>query len=302
MVLRRRNKLYESGKFKVRQLQGPVVSIGNIAAGGSGKTPFLIALGKLLKQRGVAFDVLSRGYGRSTKGVMLVDAAGSPRDFGDEPLLIARKLRVPVIVGEDRYLAGEFAEQKFGPQLHLLDDGFQHRRLARDFNIVLITPTDAARFSAACRETARATDCAVPRGRDRADQSDTRPTACLSTDQKVWRVWRDIIAPEVRERCVAFCGIARPGNFFAQLRAAGIPLAVPKASPITTPTRESDVRDLLTLRQKSGAMAFLTTEKDAINLGARALEPLHVAPVCTSIPPCGWKIRRSARGGWSETR
>ena len=62
-----------------------MVSIGNLAAGGSGKTPFLIALGELLKERGIAFDVLSRGYGRTTKGVALVDPAGSPRDFGDEP-------------------------------------------------------------------------------------------------------------------------------------------------------------------------------------------------------------------------
>ena len=87
----------------------------------------------MLKQRGIAFDVLSRGYGRKTKGVALVDPGGLAADFGDEPLLIARKLRVPVIVGEDRYAAGQFAEQKFGPQVHLLDDGFQHRRLARDF-------------------------------------------------------------------------------------------------------------------------------------------------------------------------
>ena len=73
-------------------------------------------LGELLKQRGIAFDVLSRGYGRKTKGVRLVDPAGSPQEFGDEPLLIARKLGVPVIVGEDRYAAGQFAEEKFGPQ------------------------------------------------------------------------------------------------------------------------------------------------------------------------------------------
>lgn len=284
VVLRRRNKLYDNGKFQVRRLQGPVISIGNIAAGGSGKTPFLITLGKLLKQHGVAFDVLSRGYGRSTKGVALVDAAGSPRDFGDEPLLITRKLRVPVIVGEDRFLAGEFAEQKFGPQLHLLDDGFQHRRLARDFNIVLITSTDA-------------TDSLLPAGRlreplaalSRADAivltNQTSPDGLPLTDQRVWRVWRDIVAPEVRERCVAFCGIARPGSFFAQLRAAGIPLAVTQSFSDHHTYTHADIRQLRTLRQKFGAMAFLTTEKDAINLGAGidALAPVHVVPVRMEI-------------------
>src|SRR5580692_5709769 len=100
-------------------------------------------LGELLKARETKFDVLSRGYGRTSRGVRLVDPAGLPQEFGDEPLLIARKLQVPVIVGEDRYEAGRFAESRFGPQIHLLDDGFQHRRLGRDFDIVLVTPDDA---------------------------------------------------------------------------------------------------------------------------------------------------------------
>ena len=119
------------------------MSVGNLSAGGSGKTPFVLLLGELLKARSIKFDVLSRGYGRSSRGVLLVDPAGLPQQFGDEPLLIARKLRVPVIVGEDRYQAGVFAESRFGPQVHLLDDGFQHRSLARDFDIALVTPQDA---------------------------------------------------------------------------------------------------------------------------------------------------------------
>ena len=87
-----RNRLYDEGTLRTHKLKGPVVSVGSISAGGAGKTPFLIMLGELLKQRGVAFDVLSRGYGRKTKGARLVDPEGSPREFGDEPLLIARKL------------------------------------------------------------------------------------------------------------------------------------------------------------------------------------------------------------------
>src|SRR5271166_5073441 len=142
-AVRVRNELYDRGMITVQRLQGPVVSIGNLAVGGSGKTPFLILLGELLKQRGVAFDVLSRGYRRQTQGVAIADPGGSARDFGDEPLLIARKLGVHVVVGEDRRQAGELAEATFGPQLHLLDDGFQHRQLARDFDVVLITSTDA---------------------------------------------------------------------------------------------------------------------------------------------------------------
>src|SRR5437016_11119580 len=98
--VRTRNALYDRGLIPVRRLAGPVVSVGNLSVGGSGKTPFVLLLGELLKKRGIQFDVLSRGYGRSSRGVLAVDPAGSPEMFGDEPLLMARKLRVPVIIGE----------------------------------------------------------------------------------------------------------------------------------------------------------------------------------------------------------
>ena len=236
-VSRTRNEFYDRGVLSARRLQGPVVSIGNIAAGGSGKTPFVIALGEMLKRRGVSFDVLSRGYGRKTKGVALVDPDGAAVDFGDEPLLIARRLEVSVVIGEDRYAAGRFAEENFGPRLHLLDDGFQHRGLARDFDIVLVNATDKQ-------------DRLFPMGRLREPLSSlARADAIVLTNdapveglplthQKVWRVQRDIVAPQLEEPCLAFCGIARPGYFFAQLRATGImsrPHA-PSAIIILTPS------------------------------------------------------------------
>lgn len=275
-----RNRLYDRGTLRTHRLQAPVVSVGSISTGGAGKTPFLITLGELLKQRGIAFNVLSRGYGRRTKGVALVDPTGSPQEFGDEPLLIARKLRVPVIVGEDRYAAGQFAEQKFGAQLHLLDDGFQHRRLARDFDIVLITPSDAQ-------------DSLLPTGRLR------EPLSCLSradaivltnnasshglpiTGQLVWKVRRGIVPPQTDEPCFAFCGIARPESFFEQLRAAGVMLSGTRSFRDHHAYSDSDVRELLTLRAQHGAASFVTTEKDAINLESHgaALAPLHVIPV-----------------------
>src|SRR5438270_9015945 len=110
-----RNALYDRGRLPERRLQGPTISVGNLSVGGAGKTPFVLLLGELLKARGVKFDVLSRGYGRKSRGVLLVDPAGLPQHFGDEPLLIARRLQIPVVVGEDRFEAGGFAETKFGP-------------------------------------------------------------------------------------------------------------------------------------------------------------------------------------------
>ena len=108
-----RNGLYDHGLLRSHRLTRPVVSVGNLSAGGAGKTPFVIALGELLKSRGISFDILSRGYRRKTRGVLVVETEGSAADFGDEPLLISRRLGVPVIVGESRYEAGRLAEATF---------------------------------------------------------------------------------------------------------------------------------------------------------------------------------------------
>jgi tetraacyldisaccharide 4'-kinase len=279
-VVGARNGLYRKGYLPAKRLQGPVVSVGNISAGGSGKTPFVMLLGELLRARGIKFDVLSRGYGRESRGVLLVDPGGLPKQFGDEPLLIARKLQVPVIVGEDRYEAGKFAESKFGAQLHLLDDGFQHRSLARDFDIVLVTPQDAS-------------DRLLPAGRlrepltslDRADAvvlaSGASEDSFPLRDKTVWKVRRGIVAKDVPPRPIVFCGIARPQNFLLQLRAANIEPAAQAFYRDHHAYSEKDVRELIELRQRSEADGFVTTEKDAVNLGPylASLAPLSVIPV-----------------------
>jgi tetraacyldisaccharide 4'-kinase len=280
VAVRARNALYDRKRLPARRLNGPVVSVGNLSAGGSGKTPFVMLLGELLQSRGVKFDVLSRGYGRASRGVLLVDPAGLPQEFGDEPLLIARRLQVPVIVGEDRYEAGRFAEAKFGAQLHLLDDGFQHRALARDFDIVLVTPQDGS-------------DRLLPAGRLREPltalgRADTVVLASGASEEAfslqgklVWRVKRGIVAEGIPARPVVFCGIARPQNFLLQLRAANIEPAAQAFYRDHHAYNEKDVREVLELRQRSQAGGFVTTEKDAVNLGPylSALEPLAVVRV-----------------------
>lgn len=279
-VVRARNALYDGRILPARRLQGAVISVGNLSAGGSGKTPFVLLLGALLKDRGVKFDILSRGYGRQSKGVLLVDPAGLPQQFGDEPLLITRKLQVPVIVGENRYHAGHFAESRFGPQLHLLDDGFQHRALARDFDIVLVTPQDAA-------------DRLLPAGRLRERLTSLRRADAVvlasgaSADsfpiegKHVWRVRRGIVSQKIPARPIVFCGIARPQNFVLQLRAANIEPVAEAFYRDHHAYTEKDIHELLELKQKSEAGGFVTTEKDAVNLGGylAALAPLAVIPV-----------------------
>jgi tetraacyldisaccharide 4'-kinase len=279
-----RNTLFDRGVLSSRRLEQPVVSVGNLSVGGSGKTPFVIALGELLKARDIRFDVLSRGYGRKTRGVLVVESDGKASDFGDEPLLIARRLGVPVIVGESRYEAGRVAERKFQSQLHILDDGFQHRSLARDFDIVMVTERDvfdkllpSGRLREPLPSLARADAIVLPRG---------LPLESRMLARKLfWRIERELLLTNPPSRPVVFCGIARPEQFFTQVRAAGI---TPAAEIIFRDHHAYDLDDIQALiraSRDSQADGFLTTEKDAINLGAiqqlgpnqHGLDPLAVA-------------------------
>jgi tetraacyldisaccharide 4'-kinase len=262
-----RNSMFDRGQFEVKRLQGPVVSIGNISVGGAGKTPFTIMLGELLKQRGVPFDILSRGYGRSTRGPLVVDVNGKSRDFGDEPLLIARKLGVDVVVGESRYEAGLLAETTWGSRLHLLDDGFQHRRLARQFDIVLVSSEDlddvllpAGRLREPLSSLSRANAIVV---------SDNTPSEKLPPNVPVWRLARELVIPKMNaRRPIVFCGIAKPKNFFAQVRALGVTPAAEISFRDHYRYRMSDIARLDRLARAKNADGFLTTAKDAVNMGS----------------------------------
>jgi len=278
--VRARNALYDRGALPVNRLAGPTISVGNLSVGGSGKTPFVLLLGELLKARNIPFDVLSRGYGRKTSGVLLVDPTGTARQFGDEPLLLARRLGVPVILGEDKYAAGVLAESKFGRQFHILDDGFQHRAVTRDFDIVLVTPEDARdRLLPAGRlreplQALQRADAIILTGGAVADAFPAKPSL-------IWRVRRGIVVRDVPPRSVAFCGIARPQSFFLQLRAAGVEPVAEAVYRDHHAYSERDIRELLQVKQQSEADGFITTEKDAINLGdhLRDLQPISIVPV-----------------------
>lgn len=146
-VLFWRNLFYNIGFFVSNRLPCKVISIGNLTTGGTGKTPAVIFFAKWIQAKGFKVAVLSRGYGRSTIGTQLVTngktTVQSWHNFGDEAVLMSQALKsIPIVVDENRYRGGLFLIHKFNPDFIILDDGFQHRGLKRDLDIVLINSLD----------------------------------------------------------------------------------------------------------------------------------------------------------------
>jgi tetraacyldisaccharide 4'-kinase len=273
-----RNRLFDLEILSSDRLHKPVISVGNLSVGGSGKTPFVIALGELLAQRDIQYAVLSRGYRRKTRGVRIVEPDGTPAEFGDEPLLIARRLKIPVIVGESRYQAGRLAEKKFGPQLHILDDGFQHRSLRRDFDIVLLAKDDlmgrllpGGRLREPLSSLKRADAIVLPR--------DISADHAVLAGKPIWRIQRELVLPAMASNPIAFCGIARPRQFFDQLRCAGLSPVGEVVFRDHHSYHRNDIDRLRAMQHERGAGGFVTTEKDAVNLGSllTELQPVAVA-------------------------
>jgi tetraacyldisaccharide 4'-kinase len=300
-IVRARNARYDAARIApVRRLRLPVISVGNLSMGGSGKTPFVQTLGRWLNAQGIPFDVLSRGYGRTSRGVLQVDAgfhvAGMGQHkalqpptlgseaarYGDEPLLLARTLKAPVFVGEDRYEAGLAAEAfaakcERPARVHILDDGFQHRRLHRDFDIVLLAPGDLrgsllpfGRMREPLSSLGRAHAVAAP-----------EELAALLAEPNVWHIRRRLTLLEpAPTRPLAFCGLAHPRQFWESLADIGIYPVGTFAFGDHHRYKTLDITLLQRLARQYEANGFLTTEKDLVKLDGAGLAPI-TAPALT---------------------
>ena len=297
--MRARNARFD--RTPPRRLRWPVVSVGNLSVGGAGKTPLVICLARLLQREGFAPDVLSRGYGRSQQAVERVDPAGSADRFGDEPLLIARSAGVPVYVGASRYDAGVLAESESGDRerrgVHLLDDGFQHRALARDLDIVVLHRSDlqqrllpAGRLREPLAALRRA-GVVVLRHEDADLESMLQ--VHLRPECRFWRVRRTVaLSSPIQssvQRAVAFCAVARPAEFFAGLAAAGAGVAEQRRFRDHHPYTLADMTRLAELGRQVGCDAFVTTAKDEVKLdtGMRlrlnTVAPLRIAALTVEL-------------------
>jgi tetraacyldisaccharide 4'-kinase len=269
---------YAHGWRRVERLRWPVVSVGNLSVGGAGKTPFVIALALALAERGWLVDVLSRGYGRISDAVERVGAEGvedAATRYGDEPWLIAQRSGVPVFVGRQRSAAGRMAETTVVDtpgawHVHLLDDGMQHRAVARDAEIVLLHRSDfrttllpAGRLREPLAALERA-DFVVLRDEDMDLIKKAR--RWMRMDARVWTIRRELEIPALPGAAVVFSAIAHPQEFVDGLRARGVAIAASKAWRDHRQFANGDVTMLCELATKHRAACFVTTEKDAVRL------------------------------------
>jgi tetraacyldisaccharide 4'-kinase len=297
--------LRAAGVLRTRRLQWTVVSVGSLSAGGAGKTPVVIALAELLKGRGWHVDVLSRGYGRAGRRVEGVDpeADEAARRFGDEPVVIARRARVSVWVGAERFAAGVAAEASGGAVrgVHLLDDGFQHRKLARAVDVVLVTAEDledALLPAGNLREPLRAlrrADVVVVREEERT-RVEAQVRGLMREGALVWAIRRQVSFPEVSPVLssdvptrghVVFSAIARPENFVHMLKEAGVSALKVVAFPDHHRYTVDDVKKLVETFDLSIGNGFVTTEKDAVKLSPAMREQLEaVGPLVIARLDC----------------
>jgi len=270
---RRRREWYAARPEARRRLRHPVISIGNIAAGGRGKTPFTATIARMLLELGERPAILSRGYARTTPedgAVVVRDAEGIRADLarsGDEPFMLARRLTGAIVIASaDRFVGGRLAEHHLGATVHLLDDGFQHFELDRDLDIVLVAGGDV--------EGART----FPAGRLR-EPPDTiiAADAILAADDvmfesegaapPMFRIRRSPLPPPPDAgSALAVAGIADPSRFFDELRSAGWTLSDTVAFPDHHPYSGRDVKNIVNHAVASGAARIVTTEKDAVRL------------------------------------
>lgn len=293
-IVRRRRERYAARPDLRRRLRRPVISVGNLAVGGRGKTPTVAMIARLLLDMGERPAVLSRGYARreAADGVVVVrDPGGIRADVGrsgDEPFMLARQLPgASVLVSADRYLAGCLAEHRFDATVHVLDDGFQHLQLERDIDIVLVGRDDIA-----CPAT-------LPSGRLRegldaliaADAllavDDDVEIDAAQPDIPVFRATRVLGRPQVDVDgpVLAFAGIASPRAFFDALTRSGIDLGRTISFGDHHAYSARDVRRIFEEARAAGAAAVLTTEKDYVRLLRFRPFPLSAGFVPLTMEP-----------------
>lgn len=309
VAMKARHALYRSGRFRTRELGAPVISVGNLTTGGTGKTPLVEWIANELARKGRRVCILTRGYGRRRSATRVIVSNGSEiltdaNQGGDEPLLLAERLKgkAAVICDADRVAAASWAVENLKSDAFVLDDGFQHLRVARDLNILTMDATNpwgnrrllpAGNLRESPVELARA-DCIVITRSDDSNQmeelqreidelSGGRPSF---RSRMAFRRLRQVSDGESQvdpdeikaSRVAAFCGIGNPESFFSLVRRAGYQLCHTQTFRDHHIYSQADIDRVVSQSNKRGAQVLLTTAKDEVKL-----RTLNFALPCSAV-------------------
>ena len=316
-VMHFRTLLYNIGIFKQYMLPVPVISVGNLTMGGTGKTPTVLHIAKLLKNNGFRPAIISRGYGGKTKEAINVvsdfhDILLTAEIAGDEPYMLASMLPgVPVLTGKKRILTSTYAINTFACNVIILDDGYQHLSVKRDLNLALfddsiglgngrVFPGGDLRES---RNALKRAHLFLLTGKNRVDTTEPStievylktewPATPLfsSTREKGTFIASDTGTSYTKEnipkKIVVFCGIANPERVRDDLLDYGFDILYFKSYPDHYKYSKEDMDTLLDKAHSIGAEAIITTDKDLVKLGmSEATEPplFTVRPSTTFAP------------------
>jgi tetraacyldisaccharide 4'-kinase len=301
--VRSRRRRFERRPDLRRRLGAPVISVGNLTVGGSGKTPLVGEIARLLIGMGERPSILSRGYGRAepTDGVVVVsdgrDTLTDVAHAGDEPYMLARAVpRAVVVVNASRYLAGRVAEARFGCTVHLLDDGFQHLGLMREVDLLVAPPADFqhtrtlpfGRFREPLDAAAAADALLVPTG-DLGDGAARDRMAARLGVRQAFSFTRTVDPPADSCSVLAFAGIAKPEDFFAELERAGWQLAGRRAFSDHHIYSPQELDALQREAQKLGA-SLVTTSKDFVKIDLNRGTERDPGSLFRAIPEKGSRI------------
>jgi tetraacyldisaccharide 4'-kinase len=314
-VTRMRLAAYRRGWLAVSRLPVPVISVGNLTTGGTGKTPLVEWVCRTLASCAAGYDgkrvcVLTRGYGRDNPKAQVVVSDGTQllaneREAGDEPLLLARNLLgvAAVIANPNRFAAGEWAVAQLHTEVCVLDDGLQHLRLAREFEIVTIDATNPwgdaggkmlpwGRLREPRGGLSRA-DCVVLTRTDQAEELDSiklaverlaGPVPILCSRMRTSGI-RNLSGDSVAEALLAqplaaFCGVGNPGSFFKHLRHAGWSFTFTRSFVDHHRYGQSELDELVSEAKQTGARGLITTAKDAVKVAALRVDfPCYVVEI-----------------------
>jgi tetraacyldisaccharide 4'-kinase len=312
LAVRLRVAAYETDYLKQKSLDTTVISVGNLTLGGAGKTPMVGYIAKYLRSEGHSVAVLTRGYGRESSGIRVLNdpvsksntIAGAYREYGDEPVMLARSLPdIPIIVNSQRFESGRFAEQTLGSDVLVLDDGYQHLALKRDLNILLIDATDPfggfemppfGRLREPLYGLRRADAVIVTRADRPFDQGQALSIVNHFCGDKIPVMYfystiinlRHLESGEVYSgarfvgwNVAVVCGIGNPEAFTEDILQAGINIVSENFFADHHAFTQDELDQVYKAAREAGADAIVTTEKDAVRLeGLRYAEiPLYAA-------------------------